>query len=893
MFLTTLINKPGIAMKKYITLTLIFAILVSFSYATTSLKTISVKKLNGEKIYLDGKVDESAWVFTDNSSNFIQRDPIEGKPATELTSFSILYDDEHLYVAIKALTADNSKIKGILSRRDEDSPSDWLFVSIDSYNDNRTAFEFGLNPVGVKRDLRRFDDTNEDANWDANWEGKSSINKDGWYAEFKIPFRELRFDNADSKTWGIQVHRYIAENNEEDYWSFWPKEESGHVQHYGKLTGLSDIPKQRRVYLMPYVTSSFNKADFLKTPVHANSFDYNNNVGLDAKIGITNNLTFDLTVNPDFGQVEADPAELNLSAFESYFREKRPFFVEGSNIFNFNLGLGDNEHASNSLFYTRRIGRTPHHSTSDDNGYETNPSATRILSAGKISGKTSSGWSIGILDAITAKEQGSIKFEDNTPTLTETVEPLTNYFVSRVQKDFNEGSTTFGGIFTATNRNIEDEHLDFVHTKAYTGGIDFNHNMFDNKYEIEGAISFTNVYGSQEAILETQTGSRHYFQRPTKHLSIDSTATNLKGFAHKFAFAKNRGEHWRWSLGEWAYSPGFEANDLGFNRQSDSQVQFAWAQYREDDPGKYIRRHSTNFNIWRGSTFGDENTGNGGNINGNLTFMNYWRTGGGIGFNLPGYHTTATWGGPAVKTGSRLNLWGHISSDDRKLVNIALFGFRGENSSGSNWYGLDPTINWRPTENFSLTANLGFNKMHDSWAFWSDYEALEDFQTGQFDYLMVEMDQTTISATIRLDLTLTPNLSIQYYGSPFITAGKYKNFKKLVDPDGDAFTDRFLEYEQSTQDYNEENEIWEIDYDHDGITNYEISNLDFNYKQFNSNLVIRWEYKTGSALYLVWSQGVSDEIANSALNYTSDMKNLFKADIENVVLLKFSYLLNI
>ncbi|MFC1760304.1 DUF5916 domain-containing protein, partial [Candidatus Neomarinimicrobiota bacterium] len=434
-------------MKKYITPTLIFTILVSFSYATTSLKTISVKKLNGEKIYLDGRVDESAWVFTDNSSNFIQRNPIEGKPATELTSFSILYDDEHLYVAIKALTADNSKIKGILSRRDEDSPSDWLFVSIDSYNDNRTAFEFGLNPVGVKRDLRRFDDTNEDANWDANWEGKSSINKDGWYAEFKIPFRELRFDNADSKTWGIQVHRYIAENNEEDYWSFWPKEESGHVQHYGDLTGLTDIPKQRSVYLMPYVTSSFNRADFLKTPVHANSYDYNNNVGLDAKIGITNNLTFDLTVNPDFGQVEADPAELNLSAFESYFREKRPFFVEGSNIFNFNLGLGDNEHASNSLFYTRRIGRTPHHYTEDDNGYETNPSATRILSAGKISGKTSSGWSIGILDAITAKEKGSIKFEDNTPTLTETVEPLTNYFVSRVQKDFNEGSTTFGGIF--------------------------------------------------------------------------------------------------------------------------------------------------------------------------------------------------------------------------------------------------------------------------------------------------------------------------------------------------------------------------------------------------------------------------------------------------------------
>ena len=895
MFLSAFINKLGIAMKKYIVLTnLIFIILISFSYANTSLKTIEVTKINGEKIYLDGKVDESAWIFTDNSSDFIQRNPIEGELATESTSFSILYDDENLYVAIKALTEDNSTIKGILSRRDEESPSDWLFVSIDSYNDNRTAFEFGLNPVGVKRDLRRFDDTNSDVNWDANWEGKSSIDKDGWYAEFKIPFRELRFDNGDSKTWGVQIHRYIAENNEEDYWSFWSKDESGYVQHYGDLTGLSDIPKQRRIYLMPYVTGSYTKANFLKNPVHPNSYDYGNNIGLDAKIGITNNLTFDLTINPDFGQVEADPAELNLSAFESYFSEKRPFFVEGGNIFNFNLGFGDGDQSSNSLFYTRRIGRSPHHYAENDDGYETNPTATRILSAGKISGKTSSGWSIGILDAITAKETGTVEFETGVPTYKEVVEPLTNYLVTRVQKDLREGKTTIGGLFTATNRNIEDNHLDYLHNKAYTGGIDFDHYILDNKYQIAGAFALTDVYGSQEALLETQTSSRHYFQRTgAKHLKVDSTATNLKGFSHKFAFSKVKGEHWRWAYLEMTFSPGFEANDLGFHRQTDSRLHILWAQYRQDDPGKHIRRYDTNFNAWNGSTFGNEQTGLGGNINGNLTFMNYWSLGGGIGFNLPGYHITATWGGPAVKTSSRLNLWGHISSDERKPINIELFAFRGGNGSGSNWIGFVPNINWRPTENFSIRANMGFNQMHDSWANWPDFGSTEDLQNGQFDYLMAEMDQKTISATIRLDLTLTPNLSIQYYGSPFITAGKYKNFKKLIDPDGEKFSDRFIEYEKSSQNYNEQDEIWEIDYNSDGITNYEISNLDFNYQQYNSNLVIRWEYKTGSALYLVWSQGSSDYIENGAFNYSKDLKNLFKSDIENVVLLKFSYLLNI
>ncbi|MCJ7801262.1 MAG: carbohydrate binding family 9 domain-containing protein, partial [Candidatus Marinimicrobia bacterium] len=500
-------------------------------FANTSLKTIEVKKINGEKIYLDGKVDELAWIFTDNSSEFIQRDPFEGDPSTESTSFSILYDDENLYVAIKALTTDNSKIRGILSRRDEESPSDWLFVSIDSYNDNRTAFEFGLNPAGVKRDLRRFDDDNQDTNWDANWEGKTSIDKDGWYAEFKIPFIELRFDNNGKKTWGIQIHRYIAENNEEAYWSFWPKDVNGYVQHYGDLIGLEDIPTQRRVYIMPYVTGSYKKTDDLRTLVHPNSYNYAENIGLDAKIGITNNLTFDLTVNPDFGQVEADPAELNLSAFESYFQEKRPFFIEGGNIFNFSLGLGDGDQSTNSLFYTRRIGRAPHDYAEDDDGYETNPSSTRILSAGKISGKTSNGWSIGVLDAITRKEIGTVKFANGTPTINQTVEPLTNYFVSRIQKDLREGKTTVGGIFTATNRNIEDEHLDYLHNKAYTTGIDFDHYIFNDKYELEGAFAFSDVYGSEEAIFETQTNSRHYFQRPNaNHLNVDSLATNLKGF---------------------------------------------------------------------------------------------------------------------------------------------------------------------------------------------------------------------------------------------------------------------------------------------------------------------------------------------------------------------------
>lgn len=885
-------------MRNFLTLSIIFTIVLQAQPrpvpASKHLHRETIAQRFEGTLNIDGIPNEVAWKFINHPSDFIQRNPHEGQPSTEDTYFSILYDDEFIYIAVKAMTKDPSTIKKILSRRDENSPSDWIFVSFDSYNDNRTAFDFGINPAGVKWDRRRFDDSNSDTNWDALWEGKISVDGHGWYVEYKIPFRELRFDNNGKNIWGIQISRFIAEKNEESYWAFWPKDKNGFVQHYGELHGLRDIPNQRRIYAMPYITGSYQKTDDLRTPVHPNSYDYANNIGLDAKIGITNNLTLDMTVNPDFGQVEADPAELNLSAFESYFEEKRPFFIEGGNIFNFNLGFGDGDNSSNSLFYTRRIGRAPHDYAQDDYGYETNPTATRILSAGKFSGKTSSGLSIGILDAVTARESGTVRFDDSTPTITQTVEPLTNYFVSRVQKDLREGKTTIGGIFTATNRKIEDDYLEYLHNKAYTGGLDFDHYLFNDNYEIEGALAFTNVYGNEEAIFATQTSSGHYFQRPNAdHLKVDSTATNLKGFAHKLALSKVRGEHWRWSVGEWTYSPKFEANDLGFVRQSDSRVQFLWFQYRQDDPGELIRRYSINFNAWTNSTFGNERTGDGGNINGHITLMNYWYFGSGINISLPGYNINATWGGPAIRNDSRMNLWGYVGSDERKPISLETVLYHGRTEEGSKWFGIEPNITWRPSQNISVSANIEYDRTFDSWANWYDYEELIDLQTGDSGYIMSDLDQKTISTTLRLDLTLTPNLSIQYYGSPFITAGKYSNFKKLINPEGGTFTDRFYEFDNSSKYYNESDGIWEVDTDNDGITNYEISYLDFNYQQYNSNLVIRWEYKTGSTIYLVWSQGASDYIYNSDLNYKKDMNKLFKTNMENVILLKFSYLLNI
>ncbi len=858
-------------------------------------KSLEALRVPAGEIIIDGHLDEARWTSVIYKSDFVQRDPIDGDPATEKTEFAVLYDDEFLYVGIKAYSSNPSAIKGIMSRRDDETPSDWLYVSLDSYNDNRTAFEFGLNPVGVKQDLRRFDDENHDSNWDAIWEGESTLLPDGWSAEFRIPFRELRFDGSEEQNWGIQINRFISEKNEDVYWSQISKQDQGWVSQYGNLNGLQDIPKQRRIYFTPYLTGKYNKANYLKNPVHQNSFDTAGNLGADLKIGVTNNLTLDLTFNPDFGQVEADPAELNLSAFESYFSEKRPFFIEGGNIYNFSLGIGDGDGANSGLFYTRRIGRSPHDYASDDDGYETNPTSTSILSAGKLSGKTSSGWSIGVMNALANKEEGTVEFEDGS-SFTQTVEPLTNYFVTRIQKDLNEGNTAVGGMFTATNRDIDDDNLNWLHTDAYGGGLDINHRFLDGNYFLEAAIAGTKVMGSKDALIETQTASAHYFQRPdATHLSVDSSRTSLEGYAHKLAIGKMGGEHWRFMLGEQSMSPGFEPNDIGYNRETDSKSAFIWAQYRNDNPQR-LRRYNINFNVWTGRDFGNESPHYGGNINGHLTFNNYWRIGFGHNRGTAGWHRYALWGGPSLRMDPNYNSWGSISSDDRKDFTFRVSGYSGGQVTGSRFSGINPNFSWRPTNNFSMRLFLNYRLLDDNWSTWGDYEPSLDLQNpdSTTHFLMSDLYQETFSATLRLDFTLTSNLTLQFYGSPYVTAGHFYNFKRVADAHSDNWDDRYEEYINGETTYDAENDEYLIDSDMDGTTNFVVGNYDFNYKQFNSNLVLRWEYLPGSTLYLVWSNGLSDYIEGEGeMNFLSDAGKMLKLDAENILMLKFSYLFNI
>lgn len=855
-------------------------------------KIAHATKISNQQITLDGEMTEPVWKNAALSDHFTQRQPEDGKAPTQDTYFKVLYDAENIYVGIRAYDPEPGKIDGILTRRDESSPSDWLYVSFDSFDDNRTAFEFGLNAAGVRQDLRRYDDGNADFDWDAVWEGAVHIDQEGWVAEFAIPFRELRYTAGKNMIWGLQVYREYPQNNELDVWNHAPKDKSGWVSNYGTLEGLSDVGEKRRIYASPYMVGRSDLSDNLRNSVHPNPYDFSQNIGGDLRIGFRNGFTLNATINPDFGQVESDPSNFNLTAYETYFSEKRPFFMEGANILNFSLGFGDGSLSSNSLFYSRRIGRAPQGGTDTDEDPVTteSPSRTTILGAAKLTGKTESGLSVGVMDAVTSRETATAIFGPNSRQ-NFVVEPQTNYFIGRVLQDYRDGQTTIGGIFTASNRQINSSNIDFLRRDAYTGGVDLDHQFLNRNLWLQAAFAVSHVRGSKEAMIETQRSSSRYFQRPDQHyVSVDSNTTSLTGTAQKLVLAKVNG-HIRGAVGLMGYGPGFEVNDLGFLRSVNEVTEFVWLAYTDWNPTKYFQHYQINFNQWTGWDYTPFFMGQGGNVNAHFTLLNNWDIGGGYNINLPGYSASALRGGPKIYQPRNRNFWYYFESDSRKNVSFGYSGGHYYDPTGSRSYEISPWLHLRPKRNIQLSIGPGFhyNLDRDSWV-----GSAED-QNGKPQYFFAKMSQQILSLTIRADYTITPNLSIQYYAQPYFTAGKYSHYERVNNRLNENHDQRFEALDSQQMIYDSENEEYRIDENRDGVTDYYFSPdyTDFNFKQFNSNLVIRWEYSTGSVLYLVWSQGITDFEDQGHFQMRRDFDTLFRTATDNVLLLKVSYLFNV
>ena len=805
---------------------------------------------------VDGGLNDAVWRAATPVTDFVQREPREGAPATFGTEARVAFDPGGIYIAVRALDPEPDKILGFLTRRDVKSSSDWIRVLIDSYHDRRTAYEFAVNPAGVKQDAYWFNDTSLDESWDAVWDVVVSRDAQGWRAVFHIPFSQLRFSRHDEGRVGFAVVREVARLNEVSTWPLLPKSASGYVSSFGELTGLAGDRTLKRLELTPYAV-----AQVATTPPEAgnplqNTLDPGASLGLDFKYAITPAFTFTATVNPDFGQVEADPAVVNLSAFETFFAERRPFFVEGSGTYRFDINCSGDQ--CPGLFYSRRIGRQPRGDPDlPDDGFSVQPIQSTVLGAGKLTGRIG-GFSIGALTAATQEERARIAIGSTRSA--QVVEPLTFYTVTRARREFVDQSS-LGFMFTSTNRQLVADTA-FLPGSAVTGGVDYDWRV-GRRWNLKGYWAGSTVRGTAEAISDLQENGVHSFQRPDAgHVELDPLATMLNGHAGMFSFGKIGGERVRLNTFVTYTSPGFEINDVGYLRRADEVGHGNWIQWRFDRPGRYVRTFRINFNEYGGHNFAGDRLFLGGNVNAHWTFQNHWNTGTGFNVNWRGLDDRATRGGPAAYVNGQIAQWMYFGTDTRKPASFYWNSFWTNDSLGSRFVELIPGIEVRPTS--SLSAYVGMrwasNKYDAQWI-----EELE--RSDRTHYLFGRLDQTTVSMTTRINYTITPNLSLQLYGEPFVSAGRYEQYKELVDGRARRYADRFAPFA----------------YD---------DNADFNYLSFRTTNVLRYEFTPGSTLFIVWQQGREQERERGDFRFGRDFRDVFSIRSSNTFLVKLAYWFN-
>ena len=836
---------------------------------------------------IDGLENDSCWNKVKWSGDFVQTQPYENKPPSQQTKFKILYDDNNLYVFIRAFDTEPEKISRRISRRDN-FDGDMVEINIDSYYDQQTAFSFTAMASGAKGDEAVTQDGNNwDSSWNPIWYLKTSIDDKGWCAEMKIPFSQLRFGKKDEHIWGIQLMRHIFRLEERSTWQFIPKGSPGQVHLFGELHGIKDIKPKKKIELLPYTVARAERFEKEEGNPFRDGKKSAISAGLDGKVAITNDLTLDFSINPDFGQVEADPSEVNLTAFESFFSERRPFFVEGKNIYQFRPSSTNviSNMGSDNLFYSRRIGRPPHNYPNlSANEYADIPESSTILGAMKLSGKTKNGLSIGILESVTANENAVI--DKAGVRRKESVEPLTNYFVGRLQKDLNKGETVFGGIITAVNRDITNPALNYLPTAAYTGGVDFTHKWKDRTWYVAGNAEFSYLKGDEAAILNAQQSSARYFQRPdANYVSVDSSRTSLAGYGGTVKLGRSSKKRLQFETSLTVRSPGLEFNDIGYMRYSDVIHHGSWVGYYLRDPFSIFNNFFLNTNYWMYWNFSGKRLSALTNTNFNAQFKNRWRINGNftrVGENIS---TNMLRGGPSfIQPGSEeMNL--NISTDQSKKFSFNIGNYHGLGDVKSYryheyWMGLEV----RPMNALSISFEPDFSISNNQMQYVSTTKMANDPR-----YIFSRLDQKTASFTFRLNYTFTPELSLEFYGQPFISAGKYSDFKRTTNTIANRYRDRFSIFPANEIVYNSNNNSYAIDEDMNGNTDYSFSNPDFNFRQFRSNLVVRWEYLPGSTLFLVWSQGRTSSASDGSFAYGQDMKQLFGVQPNNVFLIKFSY----
>lgn len=825
-----------------------------------------VSRVSAGSITIDGRLDEAAWSTAEPVTSFTQFDPKEGEPATQRTDVRILIDGEAIYFGARMFESDPAKLRPRLARRDESVDGDVIAITLDSRHDHLSGYFFRVTAGGAVRDAvatQGGDDVSLDLTWDAVWEAKTSIDAQGWIAEIRIPLSQIPYNRVADPVWGIQIERFRWNDFEQTFFAFTPRREVRGLQSYAHLVGLGELPAPSRIELLPYVTTRGEYRIVDANNPFRSGDDYFLEAGLDLKYRLTSNVTVNATFNPDFGQVEVDPAVVNLTQFETFFPERRPFFIEGRELFRFGQIRTYNSFGFPTAFFSRRIGRAPQGRVDGPEiAHVDAPDQSTILGAAKITGKTAGGWSLGLLEAVTGEEEADFVTTGNVRG-TAVVEPLTNYFVGRAGREMRRGNTLIGAYASAVNRRLEDDVLAaFLRREAYAGGVDLRQTWNNRTWALDASLMGSYVGGTREAIRSTQLAPQHYYQRPdAQSFHVDSTRTSLAGVAGQVALTKLAGAHWLGNIAWQQTTPGFEVNDIGFQSNADRRALSTDVFYRETKAGKVFRNYV-------GGVFTNQTW----NADGDIVFNNYSAF---LELNLlnfsgvslrydyvaPSFDDRLTRGGPVTR--STQGWVGQVGwfSDQRKRafgnVNVSYDRYQ----SGFTSTTISTNLNWSPSATVWVVAGPQFLRAYNPAQFLSSSPTGGPAATYGGRYVFAELDQREISMTARVNWTFSPVLSLQTFLQPLVSAGDFGRMKQLR-------AARTFEFDP-------------LGGNADGG--------DFNFRSLRGNAVLRWEYRPGSTLYLVWQQFRSGQEAFGDFRFGRDVRGVFESRPENVVAVKATY----
>jgi hypothetical protein len=877
----------------------------------TDPRPVAQATLRQGEIVIDGRLDDAAWAAAKPITELVQAVPDEAKPPSQKTEIRILYDQGAIYIAARMFDSLGAKgVRSALARRDQvmngdnNLTSDKISFVFDTFRDKNSRTWFELNPDGVKGDHQ-----NGDASYDPVWEGATRIDSLGWTAEFRIPLSQLRFSRAQEQVWGMQIWRTIDRRNEQDMWAFWRSNEYGGPAYFGTLEGIKVSSQPRQMELVPYVTtrSKLEKPQ-VGDPYHS-STEMNYRAGGDLKVNLTSNLTLDGTVNPDFGQVEVDPASVNLSVFETTFQEKRPFFVSNSQYFStggFSCFFCSNVSSLN-LIYTRRIGRSPQLAglLSGQSDFMDAADATTILGAGKVTGRTSKGVTVGVMDALTNRESARFRPIGGTADETQEVEPLANYFIGRLKKDFRGGMTRVGTITTMVNRSLTNlEEVSSLRSNAQAFGLDLDHYWANRQYSFNVQTALTHIGGDTAAIRSAQFSSARYYQRPGRtetsdglfSTAFDPNRRNLYGYGFYSRLAKETG-NWLWEMTQNWRSPGFEANDLGVLGRADYKLMLANVFRQWTTPGSWYRNIYSILGAQQQVNYEGDRNDMDYHLWWQATFKNYMNFSSFVLLHPSTYDERLTRGGPTVIHYGYNMLSSNFGTDSRARIvgNVQVQYIRPVDNTEGGRVAYYPSVTIKPSSrvllSFSPSLDLD-NTAQQYVTAVSDATVSPEFAGTR--YIFGRLQQKTLSMDTRVNVTFTPNLTLEMFAQPFLASGKFSSFKEFAEVKSRHMNvfgrDNGSTVTRNTDPQTGATTGYTIDPDGPGIASpFTFGNQDFNFRSLRGTGVLRWEYRPGSTLYFVWTQEREGSDQFGDFNFNRDRSALFRDRPTNIFQIKGTY----